>query len=155
MLHLRFLHSRKSPRLTDCRYGRQPHTAALALQRLHCRADPFGRGHALQPLLLDVLQLDGDCPTVTHGLPQMKAHPSLLSPSGDSGVHHGALVLSAEVSEAAPAVHGHLHPAVVVVGAAERRRLAAAGGVAPRTGLVRLHDHSRRGFRCERHFSGR
>lgn len=112
--------------LTNCRYGRQLHANALALQRLWRRVNPgAGVPHRLQPFLLDVFQLDGDCTTVTRGFPQLKPHPSLLAPSGNSGVNHGALVLCAEVPEAAPAVHGHLYPTVVVVGAAERRWLAA------------------------------
>lgn len=113
--------------LTNCRYGRQLHAVALALQWLWCRVDPgAGVPHCLQPFLLDVLQLDGDRATMTHSFPQLKPHASLLSPSRNSGVNDGALVLSTEVPEAAPAVHGHLHPTVVVVGAAERRRLTAA-----------------------------
>lgn len=112
--------------LTDCRYGRQLHAVALALQWLRCRVDPgAGIPHALQPFLFDVLQLDGDCANMTYGFPHLKPHPSLESPSGNSGVHHGALIWGTEVPEAASAVHSHLYPTVVVVGAAERRRLAA------------------------------
>lgn len=111
--------------LTDWRYGRQLHV--LALRGLWSAGAPAaGVPHCLQPLLLDVLQLDADCSSMTHGFPQLKPHPCLLPPSGHSGVHRGTLVLGAEVPEAAPAVHGHLYPTVVVVGAAERRRLAAA-----------------------------
>lgn len=105
--------------LTDCRYGRQLHAVALALQWLRCRIAPgAGVPHSLQPFLFDVLQLDGNHSTVTHRLPQLKPHPSLMSTSGNSGVHHGALVLYTEVPEAAPAVHGHLYSTVVVIGAA-------------------------------------
>lgn len=114
------------PTLTDCRYGRQLHAVALALRWLWCRVDPgAGVPHCLQPFVLDVLQLDGDAATMTHGFPQLKPHPSLLSPSRNSGVNHGALILCTEVPEAASAVQCHLYPTVVVVGAAERRRLAA------------------------------
>lgn len=105
--------------LTDCRYGRQLHAVTLALQWLWCRVDPrAGVPHCLQPFLLDVFQLDGDAATMTHSFPQLKPHPSLLSRSRNSGVNHGALILCTEVPEAAPAVHGHFYPTVVVVGAA-------------------------------------
>lgn len=112
--------------LTDCRYGRQLHAAALALRWLGGRVDPgAGVPHCLQPFLLDVLQLDGDRANMTHSFSQLKPHPSLLSPSGNGGVNHGAIIQCAEVPEAAPAVQGHLYSTVVVVGAAERRRLTA------------------------------
>lgn len=112
--------------LTDCRYGRQLHAVALALQWLWCRVDPgAGVPHCLQSFFLDVLQLDGDYATMSHGFSHLKPHSSLLYPSWNCGVNHGALILCTEVPKAAPAVHGHLYPTVVVVGAAERRRLTA------------------------------
>lgn len=111
--------------LTGCRDGRQ--LAVLALWRLRSAGDPAaGVPHRLQPFLLDVLQLDGDGSSVGHRLPQLKLHPRLLPPTGDGRVHHGTFVRRAEVPEAAPAVQRHLYPTVVVVGAAKRRRLAAA-----------------------------
>lgn len=111
--------------LTDGRNGRQLHGVALALRR--SGVHPGARvPHRLQPLLLDVLQLDGDRAAVTCGFPQLKPHPRVLTPGGDGGVDHGALLLCAEVPKAAPAERGHLYATVDVVGVAERRRLAAA-----------------------------